>query len=870
VWWLVGIVGVLVVAVLVGLHFLDAWLLSTLEKQVSKQTHGQYQLKIATLNTSLMQRAIRLRGVRLRPAAQVADTLPRLRLDAAELNVTGIGLLALLRKGVVPVDSMVLDSVRLDVLALAAKPTHNAGQPLHQRLPLKLKGLDINYIGLQHAQVAYLPDSSRTTARLQRADLSANNLLISPEGAADSQRLGYAEGWHLKLQHSQGRAAGHALALAGLDFSTADKRLRLDSARIKPTSAASAQTPRLDLTLPQLLLTGLDAAALQHQHRFRADSLLIQGPQLTATLPAQSGPDSSKSALSMLRGLDLAQLTVHNGFLHVAGMAAKPTLRQLEMAATAVHYDSAKTADARSILFAKAWKVALGRSQATAQGHPVSVGSLQFSTATGTLDLRAMRVHQPAPGQGKPGGVRVDLRLPRLLLTGFNAAQLEHQHRFQAKALELTGATVLFIPPAQPPPPFWKLLSKVAYRSDLAELRVRNTEIRIGRWRHSPHIRQLNLTGRNIRIDQPSDDAPNRIAYALAWQGQSGRLSSPFDPPFYFASSERVKINTDAKLLRLEDLRLKPRFSPVGMNLHKGYQAPAVSIKVSSLTLAGLDYTNLVNHGDFRLTRATAQSPRVLIASDGRGPINPNLSKISPEEMRKLKVTVDVRRLDLVNGNLYTTYRSPTTPIIGKMSITRFNGSFFNLSNDRRHMTPATPLTGQATTYLQDKCRLDAQVSMYVLDPKGRHRVWGTFGPGQFAIINPMTVPTRLVKFKSGEVQRIRFALQADRQRVTGTMWTEYTGLQMELLGYKDEEIKKTLIKRIISKAANVIVIRDQNPRKRGKLVSGEMTSTREPRFSVFTLWRQGVVSGLFNNVGVPQKIAQKLSESADEAPLPK
>jgi hypothetical protein len=187
-------------------------------------------------------------------------------------------------------------------------------------------------------------------------------------------------------------------------------------------------------------------------------------------------------------------------------------------------------------------------------------------------------------------------------------------------------------------------------------------------------------------------------------------------------------------------------------------------------------------------------------------------------------------------------------------------------------MTPATPLTGQATTYLQDQCRLDAQVSMYLLDPKGRHRIWGHFGPGEFSIINPMTVPTRLVAFKSGTVQRIRFDMRADRRGIRGTMCTEYTNLQMSLLGYKedDQKIKKTFFKRVLSKAANVIVIRDQNPRKRGKLVEGRTISTREPRFSVFTLWRQGIVSGLFDNVGVPQKLAQKLSESADEAPLPK
>jgi hypothetical protein len=436
----------------------------------------------------------------------------------------------------------------------------------------------------------------------------------------------------------------------------------------------------------------------------------------------------------------------------------------------------------------------------------------------------------------------------------------------------LDRPVLTFVPPVQPPPPFWKLLAQGLQRSDLALLRVRHANVHFGRWKHSPDVHDLNATGKAIRIDSLAGADPRRIVYARAWQLTTGLFTAPFDRPFYRASSAHMRLDTEAHSLRFEGLLLKPKYSPAGMNLHKGYQAPAVTLRVASLTLAGLDFGGLVRHGDFRMARATAQSPSVLIASDGRGPINHNLSKISPEEMRKLPVVVDVRRFDLLNGNLYTTYRSPKTPLIGKMNITRFNGSFFNLSNDPRRQTPATPLTGHATTYLQDKCRLDAQVSMYLLDPKGRHRIWGTFGPGEFAIINSMTVPTKLVAFKSGSVQRIRFDMQADRRGIRGTMCTEYTGLQMRLLGYDkdEEEVKKTLLKRVVSKVANFIVIRDQNPRKRGKLVVGRTISTREPRFSVFSLWRQGVVSGLFDNVGVPQKLAQKLSESADEAPLPK
>jgi hypothetical protein len=871
VWWLLGIAALLLIATLVAQRLLDPWLRRKLEQQVAAQTHGQYRLQVGTLHTSLWQRAIRLSGLRLRPATAVADTLPRVRLDVAQLDVTGIGLLALLRKGVVPIDSVVLDSARIEVLALAQKPTRNTGKPLHEQLPLKLKGLDIGYFGLLHTQANYQPGgpTAQPTARFQRADLRAQDLLISTAGAADSQRLGYAIGWNLRLQHAQGLVAGHQLAVGRLTVSTADQRIQLDSGRVRPLRPTQAGQPRIDLTLPRLRLTGLRAGALQHQHFFQADSLLIQQPQLVANLPSKGADNESRSITDYLRSLDLAYLAVQNGYVRVQGTAANPIISGLKVTGTAIHFESLKAPDAQRIFFAKTWEVAMGRSQATVAAHALALGSLHLSTSKGTFDLRSVRIRPPAAGQGQPGGVRVDLTLPGLALTGLDAQALQQKH-FKAQSLVLDRPKLHFTPPVQPPPPFWKLLSKQLRRSDLALVRVSHGDVRIGRWRHAPYVRDLNATGRGIRIDSAANADPTRIAYARAWLLNTGRLSAPFDPPFYRASSQQVHLDTDAHLLRFSDMLLRPRFSPVGMNRHKGYQAPAVTIRVPRLTLAGLDFVGLVNQGDFRMKRATVQSAVVNIASDGRGPINPNRSKISPEEMLNLKVIVDVPRLDLVNGNIYTTYRSPLTPITGTMNINRFNGSFFNISNDRRHQTAARPLTGKATTYLQNQCRLDAQVSMYLLDPLGRHRIWGTFGPGAFAMLNSMTVPTKLVEFKSGNVQRIRFDMRVDRKGATGTMYTEYTGLQLKLLGYKDEEVKKTFLKSLISKAANVVVIRDQNPRKRGKLVSGEMKSTREPRFSMFALWRQGVISGLFNNVGVPQKIAQKLSEAQDKAPLPR
>ena len=47
------------------------------------------------------------------------------------------------------------------------------------------------------------------------------------------------------------------------------------------------------------------------------------------------------------------------------------------------------------------------------------------------------------------------------------------------------------------------------------------------------------------------------------------------------------------------------------------------------------------------------------------------------------------------------------------------------------------------------------------------------------------------------------------------------------------------------------------------------MTLRRKLRFSVFTLWRQGPISGLLNSAGVPGKLTQKLNSQCDKGPLP-
>jgi len=684
---------------------LDPWLRGKLEKTVTTRTHGQYALRVAGLRTELLARSLHLRGVALRPATgQLADTLPRLSLRLARLDLSGVGLLALLRGRTAPIDSLTLDSLRLDVVALARRPAPHPTPPFYQQRPLRL-----GYLALRHAGGRFGP-AGAPTGQLREATVSARDLLFTSAGAADTQRLVFAAGWRALLRQPEGKLGGHTITAQLVDFSSDRRFFGLDSLRIAP----------------------------------------------------------------------------------------------------------------------------------------------------------------PAPGQGQPGAVRVSFTVPGLWVRGLRAAAWQHLHRLRADSVLLATPRLTFQPPAQAPPPLWQLLRPVFRRADVRQLAINNGYLAVAGVDEKPVVRQMFGVARGLRIDSTAArPGAKRVLYARSWVGHTGRITATFQAPVYPASIEHALLNTDKKSLRFTELALRPTLSAAQLNRRSGYQTTQLRVLMPELRAEGFDFYRLSDDSHLQIARVVAERPYLETHSDGRGPIHKSPSIITPEAMRHLRAHLDVRRLDLRGGTIAAVYRSARTSLPGVFVINRLNGRLHNVSNDPRRMSLAHPLTGEATGYLQNQCRVQIHLTTSLLDPRGRQHLWGSFGPAPLSLLNSIITPTRLIAIKSGRVRRITFDERLDRQRVSGPIRATYTNLKINYLGYKDGKVKKTFLNRIKSGLVNGLVIRDQNPRPGGRFVVGEMSSRRQLQFSTFTAWRQGLLCGLLQSVGVPDKLAQHYSQSADPTPLP-
>ena len=331
--WLLGLLAVLVVTVWAAITFLlDPWLQRTLQEKVHTASQGRYQLRIGSLRTSLLRRRAEVRRAHLHTVAAGPDSarLPRLELALGRVRVEDVGLWALLRGQEVPIGSIRLDSVAVH---LARLPQGQDSRPLYAKFPGK--GLRVAYLTVRHLTGRFGPPA-RPTARVAEADLTARDLRLSAAGAADSARVGYAASVAGRARGLLAQVPDHSLSLRGLRFATKARQLVLDSVAVHPAQAISARrspTVRVSLALPQLVLRGLDAAALSRR-RFRADTLGFRAPRLALTLPATPPPAFHELLAPYLRECRLGALVATDGSLRVAGTELAPAVARVFLTGT--------------------------------------------------------------------------------------------------------------------------------------------------------------------------------------------------------------------------------------------------------------------------------------------------------------------------------------------------------------------------------------------------------------------------------------------------------------------------------------------------------------------------------------------------------
>ncbi|TGE23732.1 hypothetical protein E5K00_00525 [Hymenobacter aquaticus] len=668
-------------------------------------------------------------------------------------------------------------------------------------------------------------------------------------------------------RQSEGR---YQLRIGELHTQLLTGTVRLRDLRLRPAAADSCwqqtRLPRLLADVRELRLSGIGLWAALRGSVVPVDTVLLAGARLRVLRLPPPNPAAQplhEQLPQHFDGLRIGYLGLRE--LQAAygpGRVPQASVRQASFSAHDLLLSAAGAADSQRVGYAAAWAGGLRRGVMTVARHRVLVGAAQFASRRQQLTVDSLRVRSLDAMQRQGKVVRVHLVLPRLQVGGLRLTALRSR-QLRPDSVVLTRPWLALALPTQPPPPLHEVLAPYLRQVQLGQLRVRGGTLHLTAIKPQPRIQDIRLLADNVLLTAAGAQDPSRIWYAKSWELRTGRVQTTVSAPVYWLGLRSIELLTRTGRVQATGIMLKPTMTPSALARYKGHQTPHITVRAHALQIAGFDFAAFARRRSLLAEQLRITKMRVLIAGDGRFALNPKASLVTQESLAKLAVRLNVRRVQLVNAYVATSYIGPTTGRPGYISFNRINVTLRNVTNDPRLMTAATPMTAQASGWLQNSWYATAAFRIPLLDPAGRHSGQGTFGPASITLLNTMTEPTRLVRFESGNVRRATVRFQGSRRQITGTMQAEYSDLKLTLLSKNGGPDQKTLLTKLGSKLLNGIVIRDENPRGLGpdKLKVGSMESRRDLRVSVFSLWRQGLVSGLLNSIGAPKKVARHISE---------
>jgi hypothetical protein len=219
------------------------------------------------------------------------------------------------------------------------------------------------------------------------------------------------------------------------------------------------------------------------------------------------------------------------------------------------------------------------------------------------------------------------------------------------------------------------------------------------------------------------------------------------------------------------------------------------------------------------------------------------------ETMDNLKQILHIEHLFITDSYIKIEERPENnSPRSGFLFFSDINAHVTNVSNFVERRGKNRTLELDLSAKLMGKGPLNAIVKFDLENPDGEFSLKGTLGKIDLTSINSMVEPEAKVGLKSGIVNRLDFNILANEYDGSGELIIRYENLEVELLN-KDFEADQNILRKIGAFLANKIVIKSNNPNKKGELIKGNVYFIREKHKSMFAYWWKLIFSGMKSTI---------------------
>jgi len=356
----------------------------------------------------------------------------------------------------------------------------------------------------------------------------------------------------------------------------------------------------------------------------------------------------------------------------------------------------------------------------------------------------------------------------------------------------------------------------------------------------------MNVNAKEFKLTKEDIENPKSLFDVEMIHGSIEKAQFHFDKFRQSTLVEDIDFDTKTKKMFIGYIGLHNKMDRYDYTSLFADRQTWIDISKSKMELSGVNFGSYFKKGIIEVDTLSSDGLHLELFVDKRK--KEDLKKrpqMIHQTIENLKQIIHIEHLFLKNSYIKIEERPDNaSPRSAFLYFSDINAHITNVSNFIERRGKNRTLELDLTAKLMGEGPLAANVKFDLEKPDGRFTLKGTLGKIKLSSLNTMIEPEAKISLKSGTINRLDFNILANDYDGSGELIIRYENLELELLN-KNYEADEKVLRKIGAYLANKIIIKSNNPNKKGEVQKGNVYFIRETHKSMFAYWWKLIFSGM-------------------------
>lgn len=328
----------------------------------------------------------------------------------------------------------------------------------------------------------------------------------------------------------------------------------------------------------------------------------------------------------------------------------------------------------------------------------------------------------------------------------------------------------------------------------------------------------------------------------------------------YDLKIKEFNISTRSKSAKVTGLRLIPRYSEMQFTEMMKTRTERFSLRFDLIGLEGIDFKA------FNDDRVLIASKLSVANSNSNIFVNKTLPKQVKDRtlsfpqiaLRNFNLETRIDSVSILNARISYAEYSKNTKRRGQIFFDHIDGLITNMTNDSVSLTRNAQSKAGLSGLIMGRGRFDTELDFNLVDPSAPFKWTARVGNMNASLLNPILRPLALIEVRKGFIEEVKLVLSGNIHHAQGTLSAKYDNLKISILSNKESD---TRLKKmgIASMAANVMILKSENPSPGESLRKSAIYYSRPDTSGFISMNLKGVVAGFKETIGLDPKTERRI-----------